>query len=137
MLHDLRYLSRWVLPSVIMVGIFWLSHQPGFDMPPPFPYCDKLVHLGLYALLAVAAVRAVHYQWGVVTRRCLTLVIVAAVLYGMSDEWHQSFIPGRTPEFLDVCADAIGACIGVYGYHRYWCHAHRQVDAVSAAAAPS
>jgi VanZ family protein len=36
-----------------------------------------------------------------------------AVLYGLSDEWHQSFVPGRTPDVVDILTDAIGAAIGL------------------------
>ena len=37
---------------------------------------------------------------------------VLATLYGVSDEIHQMFVPPRTPDWLDVCADAFGAMTG-------------------------
>jgi VanZ family protein len=39
--------------------------------------------------------------------------LLLCLLYGMSDEFHQSFVPDRTPSVLDVAADTIGACIGI------------------------
>jgi VanZ family protein len=36
-----------------------------------------------------------------------------AILYGLSDEWHQSFVPGRTPDVWDLVVDAIGALTGI------------------------
>ena len=42
-------------------------------------------------------------------------VVGLGVLYGVSDEWHQSFVPGRTAEWGDVRANAIGAaCEGAW-----------------------
>jgi len=39
--------------------------------------------------------------------------VVFSVLYGVSDEIHQIYVPGRTPDSLDVVADAVGAALGV------------------------
>jgi len=36
---------------------------------------------------------------------------VAALLYAASDEWHQSFVPGRTATPRDVAIDAVGICL--------------------------
>ena len=35
-----------------------------------------------------------------------------AIVYGVSDEWHQSFVPERSADAADVLADAIGALVG-------------------------
>ena len=39
--------------------------------------------------------------------------VVVAVVYGISDEWHQHFVPGRTSDVLDLLADAVGASLSV------------------------
>jgi VanZ family protein len=39
--------------------------------------------------------------------------IALATMYGVSDEFHQSFVPGRSPDRFDVVADCVGATIGV------------------------
>ena len=44
------------------------------------------------------------------------------VVFGVLDEWHQSFIPGRFSEFADWIADSLGAAVAVFLYtkwHRY------------------
>ena len=38
--------------------------------------------------------------------------VLLAVGYGVTDEWHQSFVPGRTPELRDLLADAVGSTFG-------------------------
>ncbi len=47
------------------------------------------------------------------TASSAVLLWIVAVSYGMSDEFHQSFVPGRTPSLLDLLADAIGALVGI------------------------
>ena len=42
----------------------------------------------------------------------MLLTIVCATVYGISDEFHQWFVPGRTADVHDVMADAIGATRG-------------------------
>ena len=49
---------------------------------------------------------------GVTWRRALAAVLVAT-LYGISDEAHQAFVPGRYPDRFDVLADCVGATLAV------------------------
>lgn len=80
---------------------------------PPGPGGDKPWHVLGYFCLAVVVVRAL--AGGLPRRihlRTAVRVIVIVVLYGMSDEWHQTFVPGRTAAFDDLVADAIGALVG-------------------------
>jgi len=41
----------------------------------------------------------------------MVLIVIFSTLYGMSDEWHQSFVPGRDASAWDVLADTLGALI--------------------------
>ena len=45
-------------------------------------------------------------------------VIAIGIIYGVSDEWHQSFVPGRNPSAADLLADAMGVLMG-YAF-TYW-----------------
>ena len=38
------------------------------------------------------------------------MAVLIAVAYGVTDEWHQSFVPNRHADPRDLAADAIGAC---------------------------
>src|SRR5215212_11635254 len=75
---------------------------------------DKSGHSIGCALLGVALLRAfAGGRLGGVTWRAALAAIVLATTYGVSDEWHQSFVPGRSPDRYDVVADCVGATVGV------------------------
>ena len=48
--------------------------------------------------------------------RTAALGALVTVAFGVSDEIHQSFVPGRDADVLDVVADALGAAVGAAGY---------------------
>lgn len=105
-----------LVPVLSMTGlIFFLSSLPGSEVPGLlFPGSDKLLHGAAYAALAAAALVAVPDN----LRRCrpfraVLLVFLFSFLYGISDELHQSFVPGRDASFPDVAADAAGAALAV------------------------
>ncbi|NOY54080.1 MAG: VanZ family protein [Deltaproteobacteria bacterium] len=90
--------------------IFLLSSQ-SFETVHLKHGTDKLVHLFLYGGFGYLLLRAFHQdgQW---TGRDAWVILIV-VLYGISDEWHQSFVPGRSVEALDVFADALGGVSAV------------------------
>jgi VanZ family protein len=75
------------------------------------PYGDKVGHLGLYGVLGGTLAWGRDASGSRVPHAILVLV---GVLYGVSDEWHQSFVPGRDPSFGDLAADTLGTLVG-YG----------------------
>jgi VanZ family protein len=101
-----------------MALIFVLS---SISAPPVLPQgVDKNVHAALFAGLAVLVVRALSGGWGRRVTFGVALASVAiATAYGVSDEFHQSFVPLRQSEAMDVLADAAGAgaaAFGLYGW---------------------
>jgi VanZ family protein len=92
--------------------IFLLSHQSRLPLgAPPFPHFDKVAHAGAYALLAALSARAILAA-GRAGRQAFFGAVLAASLYGATDEWHQSFVPGRDPDPWDWAADTAGALLG-------------------------
>jgi len=90
--------------------IFWLSSQPSLHSPDLFPQQDKLVHVTAYAVMAWLAWLA--YGHWLTTQRFLMLTTIAfCMIYGLSDEWHQSFVPGRDASLWDWLADTLGALL--------------------------
>jgi VanZ family protein len=95
--------------------IFFLSHQPGdFAQLPQFVGIDKLAHVIAYGLLAGAFLYGLHPLTHS-SNRGVTAIVVAlfCLLYGISDEFHQSFIPKRCVSIWDVVADGVGAILVV------------------------
>ena len=75
---------------------------------------DQAVHSVGYLIFSLTLV------WGATSglRKRLAassavLLWIAALAYGLSDEFHQSFVPGRTSSGADLLADAVGALIGI------------------------
>ena len=93
-----------------MATLFYLSHQPSLATPSLFEHQDKLFHAGAYGLLGFLLAGALFDP----ARPLRTLLVVWLLgsLYGMSDEFHQFFIPGRHADPLDVLADSVGALLG-------------------------
>ena len=89
----------------------FLSHQPSLPRPA-IPYIDKVEHLTMYGILAFLLGRAwlPSLQHRTATERLL-LLVTACLLWGVGDEIHQSFIPGRSADPLDVLADVAGALL--------------------------
>jgi VanZ family protein len=68
----------------------------------------QAAYFGLTLLLVRALARG---RWSDVTRATVLGAWAIAVAYGVTDEWHQSFVPGRSAELRDLAADAMGALL--------------------------
>ncbi|MBO4897549.1 MAG: VanZ family protein [Clostridia bacterium] len=71
----------------------------------------KLAHLSIYLVLGFLATNALRYT--AVSRKEFKYALIICVLYAISDEVHQYFVPGRACRFYDVIVDTFGACIGI------------------------
>lgn len=91
-----------------MGGIFVASAMSHPPAPPDVS--DVSLHQAAYFGLTLLLIRALaRGEFRRVTMGTLAIAWVIAVLYGVSDEWHQSFVPNRQPELRDLYADALGA----------------------------
>jgi VanZ family protein len=119
------WFSAWLPVAVVLVGIFVSSSIPGRALPPPvlFPGQDKLGHGLGYGLLGFFFARAWRLRGGG-WPAAVGLAVAAALAYGISDEFHQSFVPGRSVEGLDVVADATGGVLGALLAATAWRRAH-------------
>ena len=110
-----KKLLHWVPAAFYMVFIFILSSQPNLLLPYPFAEADKVYHIAAYALLGILITYALVGSG--ITTNVVLLASLLALLYGLADEFHQSFIPGRNLSAFDMLADGVGALIGSYLYN--------------------
>ncbi len=104
------YFVRIVPMTLVMGTIFFLSHQSGDSFTlPTFPGADKLIHFLAYGTLALS-VLWYHGKKGLDTiGRTAVLTVFFCLLYGISDEYHQSFIAFRSVSGFDILADVAGS----------------------------
>jgi VanZ family protein len=95
-----------VWATVVVVMTSWPN--PGV---PDVGDGDKVVHLLAYAVLAWLIGRALP-PLARAPRR-LAVVLLGLLVFAALDEWHQSFIPGRTASVADWWADAAGVVLGL------------------------
>ena len=105
-------LAAW-LPAIAWAGvIFHLSSQPAVPAPE-IPGIDKALHFAAYAVLAWLLAFAAHRS-----RLPLAVAVVLGLLYGVTDEIHQMYVPGRSADLLDWVADAAGIATATFLYAR-------------------
>ena len=115
----------WLPVILWMAAIFWGSSRS--TLPGPWgsrePWSNALgmaTHMAEYAILAALTHRALR-QTSAAARRALSfpshfsflIPMLFPLLFALSDEWHQSFVPGRQCTLADLALDAAGAALGL------------------------
>jgi VanZ family protein len=103
--------------------IFFLSSMSSPELSVswfPIPHGDKMLHAGVYGGLGLLVFRAVRGTAGDIdSRSAIGLAVLAASLYGISDELHQLFVPHRHADVWDWVADTGGALMATWGWSRW------------------
>jgi len=103
----------WILTVSYMGLIFFLSSLQGFRLPELPENSDKFIHTVAYMplgfLFYMSLIKSGFGRYG------FALAMLLTVLYGVTDEFHQAFVPGRYATIGDVMADSIGALFGCLG----------------------
>lgn len=112
----LNILSKLPL-LVASAGIFYFSSlpQPPFVLTS-FQWQDKVLHLAAYFAYGITIALAIHVHQSISSNKKMTLIGLIGFLYALSDEYHQSFVPGRTSELGDIIADWIGVISAIMLY---------------------
>jgi VanZ family protein len=104
------------LPVLFWCGlIFYLSNLPHLRMTEAWwdMIVRKIAHLVEYAILARLIKRALTLTTAWPRKRVFTTALVGAILYAVSDEFHQNFVEGRVGSVRDIVIDSIGAWLGL------------------------
>lgn len=95
-------LTQWLL-SLLSFGSFSMSPELLNVL------IRKIAHFGEYAVLSLLYRRALCLSG---TKHATLAAIVLSACYAVTDELHQGFVDGRSPQMLDVAIDTLGACAG-------------------------
>lgn len=127
-MHKIRtQILIWGPVLIVMIILFIASAQPKYEIPgredevyfsgavPIFPggwdfLIKKGSHVLVYGLLAGLTLRALHLS-GQPLPQAAVLAVVIAVCYAITDEYHQSFIAGRSASIMDIGFDLLGAML--------------------------
>lgn len=115
----------WLLLPIAWMGvIFFLSDQPilpGLDVFVGDFLFKKIAHMGVFAVLYVCwniSLREIETARGKRIRGKWWICLVLTLVYAGFDEFHQSFVPGRTATIRDVGFDTLGTIIAMLWTHR-------------------
>lgn len=93
---------------VLIEVLTTVPHPPTFGAPSG---SDKVAHAALYGVLGFLVMRATHRARP--SPRSALAVLMALLVWGALDEWHQMLIPSRSATVGDWVADAVGAALGI------------------------
>jgi VanZ family protein len=129
---EVKIFFWWLLVFLWMGVIFALSAIPSlaFPLAPGYDFIlRKGAHVAEYAVLTALLARAFRWHLPSLTPAYL-LVLVVAGGYALSDEWHQTFVPGRVGSLRDVGIDTLGVLgAWVLAYRRRVITASRSTEA--------
>ena len=132
-MRNKRKIFYWTLLISWMIFIAIMSHKPanisdsysmaiifGIDklgLPLNLVFGDlsnfiirKSAHFIEYMILSILVTNVVNLYLN--KKRSILITVIFVFLYACSDEFHQSFIPGRGPAFKDVMIDTSGGILG-------------------------
>ncbi len=105
-------------PVVLWAGALFVASAQS-DLGPAGRIPDYISHGAAYLVFALLLARALAGGFPrMLSARAALLVVLLATLYGASDEYHQSFVPGRDASLADVAKDFGGAALGAWLYRR-------------------
>jgi VanZ family protein len=111
--------KRKVYLVYVPLIFYWILLFTATSLPaahvPSFAVSDKIKHFSAFFGLSILLSLTLLYQEKILLFKKYFLVaaLIICSFYGLVDEIHQSFVPGRNSEFLDWVADSLGAATGV------------------------
>ena len=104
------FFGRKLLWPLLVAATIFLASSRSVVAAPGISNFDKVAHFSVYGLLATLLGRLGRGP------RAGWLALLATSLFGVSDEWHQSFVPGRSSDVADWLADTSGGALALALY---------------------
>lgn len=103
------------LPVYAYAGlIFYISSLPTIPEPIVNTFKDWILHMIEYSILGVLLFRAfLNSQNMTLKAQAVFLAVLIAIIYGITDELHQYFVPGRVMSSFDIVANSLGSGVAV------------------------
>jgi len=106
----------WTITILIAIAIFYISTQtfpqgspgPEFRLKPLIYHFSAFFFLNLFLLISITKGK---------NKKLIPLAIILTILYAISDELHQSFVPGRHTSISDILIDTIGILTATIIYY--------------------
>lgn len=112
-----KFLYYWLPVLTYAILIFYLSSLP--TIPELILKLTKetfVLHLIEYAIFSILLFRAlINSRNPILRNNAILLSILISTFYGVTDEVHQFFVPGRVYNNLDIVANGLGSCIVLIG----------------------
>jgi len=110
------------IPAIfVMVALFTLSTLPGNDpLLNSIHLGDKIEHFIAYFVLGITfCIWIPGKKWFAKPIIYSIFVVVLCTLFGISDEYHQTFVPGRSGDLYDLAVDFAASVIAVFAYFSF------------------
>jgi VanZ family protein len=107
-----RFRKYWLPVLIYAIFIFLASSIPGNYIPKLFTLQNTIFHILEYAIFALLISRALKgYNPAISFVKRFSLVLLIAIVYAITDEFHQKFIPNRECSLFDVACDGLGTFV--------------------------
>lgn len=101
-------------PAIAQMVVIFIASSISDIGELPGGVSDKTGHFTGYAILGTLVLRAfARGRWAGVTTAVAIVALLGCSFYGATDEFHQAFVPGRTPDVNDWAADTFGAAAAI------------------------
>jgi VanZ family protein len=112
-MKSIPFFKYWLPVILYAAAIFSVSSMPQTPAPYLFEHSDMLFHFLAYMGFGFIILRALDSSRESLKGQDLRiLAFLLALFYGITDELHQYFVPGRNMQITDVMSDGLGAYIG-------------------------
>ncbi|MCD6440567.1 MAG: VanZ family protein, partial [Candidatus Marinimicrobia bacterium] len=112
---------KYNIPAILYTGlIFFLSSIQQSSIPPVRLFgFDKIVHLIEYLIYGLTLMLAYsNSKSKKIVNNAFSISLITGILYAVSDEIHQFFVPGRDMSIFDLSADVLGVFFGLFIFNK-------------------